>query len=154
MGVDGEGEGDFVLLSERLRELAEEVGAVGERGLAGEDEVAILVAEGLAFGVKEAGVDGGVEAPGVHGEREIVADPGDVVGGRGFFEDGVGAAAVGALHVFKFDDGYAGASRGMEGGGVVDLGSGRRCAELGVGGGGEEKRGGEGQGEGGAVKAK
>ena len=92
----------------------------------------------------------------MEGEGEVVADPGDVVIGRGFFEHGVGAAAIGALHVFKFDDGHAGAGGGTEGGGVVDLGSGRRRTELGVGGGGgggEEKRGGEGQGEGGVVKA-
>ena len=153
MRVDGEGEGDFVVVGEGLRVLAEDVG--GDDGdLVGEDIVSVSVADCFALGVKEAGVDGGVEAPGVQGEGEVVADPGDVVGGRGIFEHGVGAAAVGALHVFKFDDGYAGTGGGTEGGRVVDRGSRGRRAELGVGGGGgEEKRGGEGQGEDGAVQA-
>ena len=88
----------------------------------------------LALGVEPAGVDGGLEAPVMEGQREVVADPGDVVLRGGLLEDGVGGGAVGALHVLKLDDGHAGAGRRLEGGGVVDRGGGRR-AELGVGGG-------------------
>ena len=131
-----------MFVGEGLGELAEDVVA-GDGGLVGEDLVTILVADGLAFGVEIAGVEGGVEAPGVEGEGKVVAEPGDVVFGRGIFEEGVGAGAVGALHVFKFDDGYTGAGGGTEGAGVVDLGSRGRRAELGVCAGGEEKRGGE-----------
>jgi hypothetical protein len=103
----------------------------GDGGLIGEDGVAVFVAEGLGFGVEPAGVDGGLEAPVVEGEREVVAHPGDVVLGGGLVEQRVGAGAVGALEVFKFDDGDAGAGGGDEGGGVVDLGSARRRRELG-----------------------
>jgi hypothetical protein len=106
---------------ELLRELLELVGGL-DGDLVGEDGVAVLVAEGLAFGVEEAGVDGGLEAPVVLREREVVADPGDVVLGGGVFEERVGAGAVGALEVFKLDDGDASAGRRLEGGGVVDLG--------------------------------
>ena len=77
----------------------------------------------LLLSVEPARVDGGVEAPGVEGQREVVADPGNVIAGGGFFEDGIGAAAVGALHVFELDDGDARAGGRMEGGGIVDLGS-------------------------------
>ena len=129
-GIDGEGQGDAVAGGEALRELLKLVGGF-DGGLVGEDLVAIVVAEGLAFGVKEARVDGGLEAPVVHGEREVVADPGDVVFGGGLNEERVGAGAVGALEVIKLDDGDACAGRRLEGGGVVDRRGGRR-AELGV----------------------
>ena len=109
-GIDGEGQGDAVLRGKLLRELLEIAGGL-DGGLVGEDLVAIVVAEGLAFGVEEAGVDGGLEAPVVLREREVVADPGDVVFGGGVFEEGVGAGAVGALEVFKLDDGDASAGR-------------------------------------------
>ena len=141
-GIDGEGQSDAVGGGEALREVLELAGGF-DGDLVGEDLVAIVVAEGFAFGVEEAGVDGGLEAPGVLGEREVVADPGDVVLCGGLFEEGVGLGAVGALHVFELDDGDACAGRRLEGGGVVDLGGGRR-AELGAGGDGEQR--GEGQG--------
>ena len=77
-------------------------------------------------------------------QREVVADPWDVVLGRGLFEERVGAGAVGALKVLKLDDGDAGAGRRLEGGRVVDLrGIGR--AKLGVGRDGDH--GGEGNGK-------
>jgi len=44
---------------------------------------------------RTSGVDGGEQAPVMEGEREVVADPGDVVGGGGLLEDDVGAGAVG-----------------------------------------------------------
>jgi hypothetical protein len=59
-----------------------------------------------------------------------------VVLGRGISEHRVGAAAVGAFHVFKFDDGHAGAGGRTKGGGVMDLGSRGWSAELSVGSGG------------------
>ena len=116
--------------------------------LVGEDVVAVIVAELLALGVEKAGIDGGLEAPGMVGQREVMAHPGDVVLGGGLHEVWVGGGADGALHVSEFDDSDAGAGGRLEGGGVVDL-RGLRRAELGVGGGrGEEQRGrDEGQGE-------
>jgi hypothetical protein len=74
--------------------------------------IAIFVAEGLGFGVEPAGVDGCLKAPRVEGQGEVVADPGDVVLGGGLEDEGVGAGAVGALEVFKFDDGDAGSGGG------------------------------------------
>jgi len=128
--IDGEGQSNAVGLGELLSELGENVEA-GDGGLAGEDGVAIFIAEGLGFGVEPASVYGCLEAPCVEGQGEVVADPGDVVLGGGFEEQRVGAGAVGALEVFKFDDGDAGSGGGDEGGGVVDLGAARRRRELG-----------------------
>ena len=104
--VDGEGQDDLVAGGELLREIQEVF--AGDGGLVGEDGVAVVVAQFFGLGVEPAGVDGGLEAPGMEGEREVVADPGDVVFGCGFLERGVDLAAEGALHVFEFDDGYAG----------------------------------------------
>lgn len=135
LGVDGEGQDDLVIVCELLRELAQDIER-GDVGLVGEDGVAVFIADLLGLGVKPAGIDGCLEAPGVEGQREVVADPGDVVLGGGLFEQRVGAGAVGALHVFEFDDGDAGSGGWLEGGGIVDLGGGRRgrAAELGMGG--------------------
>ena len=141
-GIDGERQGDAMGGGEALGEVLELAEGL-DGNLVGEDGVAVVVAEGLAFGVEEAGVDGGLEAPVVLREREIVADPGDRILFGGLFEEGIGAGAVGALEVFKLDDGDAGAGRGLEGGGVMDLGGFRR-AKLGVGHGrDEEQRGGD-----------
>ena len=142
-GIDHEGQGDAVRGGEVLGELLE-LGGGFDGDLVGENRVAVVVAKGLASGVEVARVDGGLEAPVVLREREIVADPGDVVFGRGLFEEGVCAGAVGALKVFKLNDGDASAGRRLEGGGVVDLG-GIGLAELGVGWDGDE--GGEGEGK-------
>ena len=110
---------------EVLSELAEYV-EVGDGGLVGEDGVAVVVAEFFAFAVEPAGINGGLEAPGMEWQGEVVADPGDVVLGRRVFEDRVGVAAVGALHIFEFDDGDARAGGGFERGGVVHGRGGRR----------------------------
>ena len=99
--------------------------------LVGEDKVAIVIAKLLAFGVEETGVDGGLEAPVVEGERKVVADPGNVVLFGGLFEQRVGGGTIGALEVFKFDDRNSSAGGRLEGSGVVDRGGGRR-AELGM----------------------
>ena len=141
--IDGEGQGDAVGGGEALRELLELVRGL-DGDLVGENLIAVVVAEGLAFGVEEAGVDGGLEAPVVHGEREVVTDPGDVVLGGGLFEEEVGVGAVGTLEVFKLDDGDACAGWRLEGGGVVHVGGGRR-AELGVCGDGEQSGGDQGE---------
>jgi hypothetical protein len=69
----------------------------------------------LGFGVEPAGVDGGLAAPVVIGDEEVVADPGDVVSVGGLHEGGVGGGATGALEVVELDDGYAGSGGGMEG---------------------------------------
>ena len=142
-GIDGERQCDAVLGRKLLRELLEIDGSLNGR-LVGEDFVAVFVAEGLAFGVEEAGVDGGLEAPVVLRQGEVVADPWDVVFGRGVFEEWVGAGAVRALKVFKLDDGDASAGRRLEGRRVVDLGGIGR-AKLGVGRDGDH--GGEGNGK-------
>ena len=147
LGVERKGQGDVVVSGELGRKCGKDFRA-DDGGLIGEDLVTVLVAEGFAFGVEPAGVDGGEQAPVMEGEREVVADPGDVVGGGGLLEDDVGAGAVGALEVFKLDDGDAGSGGGTERGGGVDLGSGLRRGELGVGCRAREKRGGgEGQKE-------
>ena len=44
-----------------------------------------------------------------------MANPGNAVFGGGIFEERVGAGAVGALEVFKLDDGDARAGRRLEG---------------------------------------
>ena len=143
--VEGEGELDVVAGGEFLGELLQNVEG-GDGGLVGEDLIAVLVAEGFGFGVEPAGVDGGLSAPRVVGEREVVADEGDVVLHGGLADDGVDVAADGALHVFKLDDGYAGSGGRLDGRGVVDLGerrSGGWTPELGLRGGGGENRQGE-----------
>ena len=106
-GIDGKGQGDSVLGGEALRELLEIDGGL-DGNLVGEDLVAVVVAEGFALGVKEAGVDGGLEAPVVLRERKVVTDPGNVLFCGGVFEERVGAGAVGALKVFKLDERYLG----------------------------------------------
>jgi len=130
LGIECEGELDVVVLCVVLSELAQDVER-GDGGLAGKDGVAIIVAQLLAFGVEPAGIDGGLEAPRMEWEGEVVANPGDVVFGCGVFEDDVGVGAVGALHVFEFNDGYTGADGGFERGGVVYRGGGG-CVELGA----------------------
>ena len=54
-----------------------------------------------------------------------MADPWNVVLGGSLFEQRIGVGAVGALHVFEFDDGDAGSGGRAEGGGIVDRGGGR-----------------------------
>ena len=107
-----------------LSELAQHV-EVGDGGLVGEDGVAIIVAHLLALGVEPAGVDGGLEAPGMEREGEVVADPGDVVLGSRLRAARVGVGAVGAFHVFEFDDGDAGTGGRLESSGIVDRRRGR-----------------------------
>ena len=121
--------------SELLSELAQQIGA-DDGGLRSEDLISVLVAKAFAPGVEPAGVDGGLEAPIMHGQREVAAYPGNLVLGHGLFEQRVGAGAVGALHVCKLDQGYAGSGGRPENRGVEDPGSGWRSAKLSVGAGG------------------
>jgi len=120
LGIDGEGQAEAVALGELLGEFGQRVGVV-DGALIGEDLVAVFVADGLAFRVEPAGVDGGVAAPVVIGDEKVVADPGDLVLGGSGFESGIGDSAGGALEVIELDDGDAGAGGGMERGGVEDL---------------------------------
>jgi hypothetical protein len=71
----------------------------------------------------------------------------NLVLGRGFFQERIGAGAVGALIVRKLDDGHAGASGRLEGGGVMHLSSGRRRDKLGLGSGGDGQQRGGGKAE-------
>ena len=132
MRVNGEGQGNAVALSEFVSELAEGVGG-NDRDLIDKDLVAVLITEVLALGIEPAGVDGSLEAPGMHGQREVMAHERNLVLGGSLAEQGVGTAAVRTLHIFKFDNGYTGAGWRLESAGVVDLGSGGLRRKLRVG---------------------
>src|SRR5262249_17775732 len=95
----GEGQGDLAGGGEVLGESAE--GLLGDLVLVLEDGHAELIAGLLGLGVEEAGEHGSRERPVVLGQREVVADQGDFVGGGGFFEQGRGAAAVRTLQVLE-----------------------------------------------------
>jgi hypothetical protein len=118
--IDREWEPDSVGGGEVLRELLELVAGF-DGDLIGEDLVAIVVADGLAFGVEEAGVDGGDWAPDVARYEEVVADPGDSVFGCGLHEHRIGGGAGWALEVIKFDDCHTRSGGRMEGGTIEDL---------------------------------
>ena len=68
LGVEGKRQGDAVGLGKLVSELPQQVRVVVEGGLISEDLVAVLFAEGLAFGVEPAGIDGGDGTPGVLGD--------------------------------------------------------------------------------------
>ena len=144
LGVNGKGQRDALALCELVSEVAKDFGA-GDGGLIREDGVAVLVADGLALEVEPAGVDGGVKAPCVEGEREVVADPGDFILGSGLFKEGIGVGTVGALQVFELDHGHAGASWWVQGCRVLDRSSLRRRRELGADAGDEKCGAGEGK---------
>ena len=115
LGVYGEGQRTyFVVVGEFFGELAQDFEG-GDGGLVGEDLVAVIVAELFGLGVEEAGVDGGLGAPGVVREREVVANPRNLVLIGGLAKERVFVAADRALHVFEFDDGHARPGRRLEG---------------------------------------
>ena len=60
-----------------------------------------------------AGDDGGVTAPDVHLEGEVVADEGNLVVLDGGVDDGIGVGAGGALEVFELVDGDLGSGGGL-----------------------------------------
>lgn len=132
LGIDREGQRDSVGGGEALRELLELVEGLNG-GLIGEDGVAIIVAEALAFLVEPTGVDSSGGAPNVPGDENIVANPGDAVLGGGLHEQGIGGSAGWALEVTKLDDCHARAGGRMERGGVMDLSCEPWGAELRVG---------------------
>jgi hypothetical protein len=130
--VDGKGQSDVVTGGKFGGELPKHIGIVN-RGLIGEDLVAVLVAQCLTFGVKPVGVDRSFKAPCVIGKREVEAQPGNLVLGCGRFHGGILGAADRALHIRKLDHGHANASGRLEDGGVLHTRSARRSCKLGVG---------------------
>src|SRR5665213_1573226 len=93
----------------------------GDGYLVGEDGAAVVFG-GLRgdLVLHVAGDDGGVEAPDVHLEREVVAEDGNLVALGGFVDDGEGMSAGGALEVFEVIDGDSGAGRCLDHGGVPE----------------------------------
>ena len=89
----------------------------------------------------------------MEGEREIVAHPGNFVVSGGLAEEGVGAGAVGALHVFEFNDGHVGSGGGLRAEGSwtwVPAGGAANWARAG---GGDQQRGkGKGRQQGGVER--
>lgn len=132
LGIDGKGQSDFAVGGKFAGERAERI-EIRDGGLIGKDGIAIFIAELLAFFVEPASIDGCLHAPGMEGQREVVAYEGDFVVCFGLAEEGIGACAVGALHVGEFDDGDAGTRGRFECAGVMYLRATRRSSELGQG---------------------
>jgi hypothetical protein len=130
-GIDSEGQGNAVAGRKLVGKLAELIGSL-DGDLVGKDVVAVVVSELFVLGVEKAGIDGGLETPGMVRQWEIVTQPWNVVFGRGLHENRIGAGALGALHVGKLENGDTRTGRGLESGGVVDL-RGSRRGELGAG---------------------
>lgn len=140
LGIDREWKRDRVGGGETLRELLEL--AAGLNGvLIGENVVAVIVAQALAFLVEPAGIDCGAGAPRMAGNEEVVANPGNSVFGRGLHEHGIGGCAGWALQVIKLYDGYARCGGRMECGTIEDL----RWLALRAGSGRKEQKRGEGE---------
>ncbi len=120
LGVYDEGHRELVGLEPALGKVLE-VFLGGDGGLRGKDGSAILLGGlGRDFVLEVAGVDGGVEAPEVHLEREVVADEGNLVVLDGSLNHGEGAGAGGALEVFKGENSDLGSGGGLEHGGVFE----------------------------------
>ena len=140
-GVDDEGHLLTVGLEEVLGE-ALEVFLGGDGLLVGEDGSAIILGLfGIDLVLDVAGDDGGVVAPDVHLEGEVVAKIGEVVVLDGLVDDGEGVSAGGAFEIFELDDGDAVTSGRLEQRGVFEL-------VAGVGRGGVLREGGCAEGEG------
>ena len=93
----------------------------GDGGLGGEDVTAVVLGGlGGDLVLEVAGGDGGVEAPDVHLEGEVVADEWDVVFVDGCVDDGEGAGAGGALEVFELVDRDAGSCGWLDHGGIAE----------------------------------
>lgn len=113
----------------------------GDGGLVREDGAAILFGGlGRDLVLDVAGDDGGVAAPDVHLEGEVVADQGNPVVVDGFMNHGKGAGAGGALEVFELVDGDLRSSGWLEHGGVFEglAGAGRKGGLSDGGGAGEQ----------------
>jgi hypothetical protein len=143
-GVHDEGKLLFVV-GEPLAGEGGEVVLAGDGLLSGEDVAAELVGEfGRDLVLEIARGDGGVLAPLVGLDEEVVAEEGDFVVLDGGVDDGCGVGAGGALEVFELDDGGFLAGRELEGRGVLEVsaGAGGTGDVLGVSGGGEREEGG------------
>src|SRR5579863_4812116 len=70
-----------------------------------EDVITILIAQLFRMGIEIAGNHRRVERPLVKRQRKIVADYGNLVSFRGFFDQRRGAAAIGTFQVLKYHDG-------------------------------------------------
>jgi len=135
--VNGEGQRKMVAGGKLRGELAQHAGA-DDGALIGKDSVAILVTQGLAVEVEPAGIDRSRNAPSVIGKRKVMANPGNLVSGRGRFDDGIMCATERAFKVRKLDDGHTSTGWRPEGRGVMHLGF--RRAKLGVDTGGSDKK--------------
>ena len=145
-GIHDEGH----LLAVGLEPLAGEVVEVvlaGDGVLVGEDVAPILLSDGgRDFVLEIAGGDGGVAAPEMLLEGEVVADKGDFIVIDGGVNDGEGARAGGALQVLELVDLGFLAGGQLEDGGVLELVSGTR-GKGGLGAGGGRDHGQQGSGE-------
>ena len=63
--------------------------------------VSQIIPQDFGMGVKIAGENRGVIRPGMHGQREIVANDRDLVGAGRFFEQGRRSGAIGTLQVLE-----------------------------------------------------
>jgi hypothetical protein len=112
LGIDRERQINFVICGEFLCE-----GAQGWRRdlrLVLKNVVAEFVPELFGVRIEITRYQGGVVRPVVHREREVVADDGNLVSSCSFFDEGRGAAAVGALQVFEDNESNLGAFRRAE----------------------------------------
>lgn len=124
VGVHDEGHLLVVGLEPLAGEVVEVVFA-GNRVLAREDVAAILFGCGGRDLVLEVtGVDGGLAAPEVLGEGEVMAEERNFIVFGGGVDDGEGVGAGGALEVFKLVDGGFIAGRELERRGVFEVVSG------------------------------
>ena len=119
-GIHDEGHGAAVGLEVLLGEGLEVVLAA-DGDLVGEDGAAeVLGGPRRDLVLDIAGGDGGVEAPEVHAEGEVVAHEGDLVVLDGGVDDGKGVGAGGALEIFELVDGDPGAGGRLDGRGVFE----------------------------------
>ena len=73
-----------------------------------ENVIAERDAQLFRLAIEIASNHGGIVGPVVHGQREVVADDGDLVSAGSLFHQGSGAATVGALQVLKYYQGDLG----------------------------------------------
>jgi hypothetical protein len=147
VGIDDEGHGVTVGLEVLAREVLQVV--LGGYGcLVGEDGATVLLGVlGRDLVLDVAGDDGGVMAPDVSPEGEVVADERNFVLVDGRVDDREGVGTGGALEVFELVDGDLGSGGRLDHGGVFEGGAGVwRGGGLGEGGcaawDGEQKSGG------------
>ena len=97
----------------------------GDGCLIGEDGAAVLLGVfGRDLVLDVAGDDGGVMAPDVSPEREVVADQGNFVLVDCRVDDGEGVGTGGAFEVFELVDGDLGSGGRLDHGGVFEGGAG------------------------------